>query len=382
MAEAKKKAKAAVATDPTLAATCNRSDLMRAVATLRQISGAKTYPITANVLIRSNESGGLAVEATNLKVFGVVSIPGEVTADGAITVDAKRLGDFVRELPEGDLTIAGMPNGFVEVRSGRSRAKLAGMPAADFPATPASDGKECRFVIDGDSLADMIDRSLFAVAPDDLRPTLNGLNFELKPTTFGIAGTDGHRLSHEEADVECSGERQAIVPASALRVVRRALVSENVTVSVSDSVAWFGSADWMIGARLIDGDYPDYSQVVPKNTTTVLDVPRGELLSCVRRVSVVTSDRAKGIRFRVADGVLELLAQSADYGEATESVACEVVSGTTAEVGFNANYFLQALEALDGVERVQIGLGSDHSPAAITAPDVDGWLHVVMPMRM
>jgi len=156
-----------------------------------------------------------------------------------------------------------------------------------------------------------------------------------------------------------------------------------VTVAVSGSVVWFSCADWMIGSRLIEGDYPDYAQVIPKDgDATVVEVARDELLSCVRRVSVVASERSRGMRFRVADGAVELLAQSADYGEATEYVACEVVSGSQAEVGFNAAYLAQALEAVAGAERVRIRLGSDQSPAVISVPDLDGWLHVVMPMRI
>lgn len=379
MAVAKKKQAAEAA---GLAVTAKRSDLLRALTTLRQISGgAKAYPITANVMLHSTSEDSLTVEATNLDVFGVVVIPGRLEAAGAVTVDAKRLGEFVRELRDGDLSIVGHENASVEVRSGKSRAKLAGMSAADFPVSLRSEGDECRVTIDGDSLGDMIDRAIFAVATDDVRPTLSGLLFEMRPSSLGIAGTDGHRLSHETVDVECSGERNAIIPAAALRVVRRALVSENVTVAVS-GVAWFSCADWMIGARLVDGEYPNYDQVVPKDTQTVIDVSRDELLASVRRVSVVLSDRARGIKVRVAGGSVELLGQSADFGEASESVACEVVSGGEAEAGFNARYVLEALESVSGASSVRIGIGSDHSPAVISVPDLDGWLHVVMPMRM
>lgn len=364
-----------------LMATCKRSDLLRAVATLRQIPGAKSYPITANLLIHSS-GGGLAVEATNMDVFGLVGIPGTVETEGAVTVDAKRLGEFVKELPDGDVSIVSHENSFVEVRSGRSRAKLAGMPAADFPVSLAHDGDECRCTIDGDSLGDMIDRAIFAVATDDTRPAIGGVLLEMRKSSLGIAGTDGHRLSHEVVDVECTADRDAIVPASALRIMRRALSAEAVLVSVSGSIVWFSCGDWMIGARLVDGQYPDYSQVVPKASQTVIDVSRDDLLACVRRVSVVTSERARGILFRVAGASVELLAKSADYGEATESVACAVVSGAEAEAGFNARYVLEALDSVPGATTVRLGIGSDHSPAVISVPEVDGWQHVLMPMRL
>jgi DNA polymerase-3 subunit beta len=366
----------------TLDASCSRSNLLRAVSMLRQISATKSVPITSNVLLRSVEDG-LAVEATNLDVFGLVTIPGESRSAGAVTVDAKRLGEFVRELPDGDVSIVGQANDFVEVRSGKSRARMVGITADDFPVMVGADASEVRVVIDGDSLGDMIDRALFAVATDDVRPSLAGVKFEFRKDKFGLAGTDGHRLSHETVDAECSGEKDAVVPAAGLRVVRRALGSENVTVAISESVAWFSSADWMIGARLIEGDYPDYSQVIPTGPSTVLDVPREDLIASIRRVSVVTSDRARGIKLRLADGALHLLAQSADYGEATESVACEVVSGAKAEVGFNASYLLQAVEAVSGAESVRLAVGHDEKqPAVISVPELDGWLHVLMPLRM
>lgn len=379
MAVAKKKAEV---TESRLDVACKRTDLVRAVATLRQISGARTYPITSHLLLRSSD-GGLTVEASNLEIFGTVSIFGQVGVEGGVTVDAKRLGEFVRELPDDSVHIVGQPNDSVEIRSGRSRAKLTGMSAGDFPVSLPPDGSECRCTLDGDSLGDMIDRTIFAAATDDVRPMLAGVLLEMHRDRLGMAATDGHRLSHEEAWVECSAERKAVVPATALRVVRRALGSENVTVAVSGSVVWFSCADWMIGSRLIEGDYPDYAQVIPKDgDATVVEVARDELLSCVRRVSVVASDRSRGMRFRVADGAVELEAQSADYGEATEYVACEVVSGSQAEAGFNAAYLAQALEAVAGAERVRIRLGSDQSPAVISVPDLDGWLHVVMPMRI
>lgn len=379
MSSAKKKAQVP---SGLLSATFRRIDLVRALSAVRGIvSGRGSIPITSAVLLTGEEFGA-TVEATDLSVFGSHALNGEVSVTGSVAVDAKKLLELVRELPEGDVSINGHENSSVEVRAGRSKVKLLGLAVSDFPKFPAIERDALSFTIDGPILGEMIDRTIFAVADDDTRLQLAGLLFECTAETLTLVGTDGHRLSTYTVPVG-SKDRKAIVPREALRIARKAFGDEPVTVRVSQSIASFEGEAWSLCVRLIDAEFPDYAQVMAVSAPVTVEMSRDDLLSSIRRVSVVTSERSRGVAVRVVGDGLEVSASSPDHGEASEVVPMVPIEGSgESSVGLNASYLAGVLDALGGCERVQLSMGSDSTPCVLCVPGLAGWKHVVMPMRM
>lgn len=379
MSNAKKKAQTP---SGLLSATFRRIDLVRALSAVRGIvSGKGSIPITSAVLITGEEFGA-TVEATDLSVHGSHSVNGQVDVTGSVAVDARKLLEFVRELPEGDVSISGMENSSVEVRAGRARVKLLGLSASDFPTFPQTEGGALSFTIDGPILGEMIDRTIFAVADDDARLQLAGLLFETTPETLTLVGTDGHRLSVYTVPVG-SKDRKAIIPREALRIARKAFGDEPVTVRIGQNLASFAGEAWKVCVRLIDAEFPAYDQVMNVSAPVTVEMSRDDLLSSIRRVSVVTSERSRGVAVRVVGDGLEVSANSPDHGEASEVVPMVPIEGSgESSVGLNASYLAGVLDALGGCERVQLSMGSDSTPCVLCVPGLAGWKHVVMPMRM
>lgn len=364
-------------------ATFSRADLVRSLATARQVVNARgSIPITSHVLVAVTDAGA-SVAATDLEVYYLQRVGARMASPGAITVDARRLGDFVRELPGDEVEIAACENGYVQVTSGKSRAKLTGLPAVEFPEFPAPTGKTVSWQVDGSELATAIALTAFSVADDGVRPAMAGLHFRTGPSGLSIAATDGHRLSLREIPGVVCDEHRATVPRAAVRIASKILSDQPVLATFGEQVVEFCDGTWVLRSRLIDAEYPDFSAVLGTVAPVVeVEVSRAELLAAVRRVSIVTSERSRGLACRVSSGAIHVSAVSPDHGEASESVEClgQFVEGTTETIGFNAQFVADVLEAVSGVERVTLGLGSPEKPAVVSG--VDGWRHVVMPMRL
>lgn len=379
----KKAAAKAAATG--LRATISREDLVRSLATARQVAPAKgSYPITANVLLSADEDG-TSVSATDLTVHYRQHVGAVVESPGAVTVDARRLSEFVRELAADAVTITGHDNGSVEITAGRSRAKLAGLPATDFPAFAELDDDVVRWTADGWEIREAMGLTGYCMADDDVRPVLSGLLIAMHPSDgLSVTGTDGHRLSERLLPHIATSERRAIIPRPMIRVMSSLLSDEPVLVQVGQSMIGVSAQTWSVRGRLIDGQYPDTRGVLDGIATVVeAVVSRADLLSAVRRAAVVTSDRARGIRCTVTSESIAVSASTAELGEASEVIDCTRRAQTGApevSVGLNATYLAEALEAASATETIVIGIGGESSPVTITG--VEGWRHVLMPMRL
>lgn len=383
-----RRAAAAAAAATGLHVTISREDLVRALATARQVAPAKgSYPITANVLIESSDSG-TSVSATDLTIHYRQHVGAAVESHGAVTVDARRLSEFVKALTADAVTITGHDNDSVEITAGRSRAKLAGLPATDFPGFAQLDDDVVRWTADGWEIRDAIGLTSYCMADDDIRPVLSGLLVATNPTDgLSLTGTDGHRLSERLLPHIAASERRAIIPHGLIRVLPSLLTDEPVLVQVGRSMVGMAAQTWQVRGRLIDGEYPNTRAVLDGIQTVVeATVSRADLLSAVRRASVVTSDHARGIRVTATSDSISVAASSAEIGEASEvidaavRVPVDVPAGFRAVVGLNARYLAEALEAASATETIRIGLGGEASPVTITG--VDGWRHVLMPMRI
>lgn len=363
----------------------DRSEFMQGLSpTQGVVERRNTLPILANVLLEAGND--LAISATDLEVHIRRRCTAKVKTPGAATVGARKLLELVRELKPGEITVRSLENQFVEVISGRSRVKLVGLPASDFPAFPHGEEKaKPTFTIAPDVLAQMIDRTLFAVSTDETRPHLGGVYLTSGEDTLRFVGTDGHRLALVDQPVKGAKPiaNGIILPRKGLAELRRLLDDGEGPVSayVTSNALRVQQGRVELVMRLVDGEFPNYEQVIPKTAKSKVVVDKNEILSALRRVSVVASDRARGIKLFVSDGQLTVSASSPDFGEASEEIEV-TYAGDGLSVGFNCRYLTDVLSVLPDDQRVEIALIDDASPGVIRAQDDESYSYVVMPMRL
>lgn len=344
-----------------------------------------TLPILANALLDASGKD-LSIAATDLEVHVKRRIGAKVRKPGAATVGARKFYEFIRELKPGEVTVRLLDNHFVEVVSGRSRVKLVGLPANDFPAFPEAEAKGSpRFHLPAETLARMIDCTLFAVSTDEVRPHLGGVLMAAGPDSLRLVGTDGHRLALFDQPLAGgpAEPKSVILPRKGLVELRKLLdgAEGDVRLTIGSNVVRADHGDVELVMRLIDGEFPNYDQVIPKQSKHLIAVDKAEILSALRRVSVVASDRARGVKFQVTQGQLQVAANSPDFGEASEEIEIEY-SGEDLLVGFNSRYLLDVLAVLPEGQKVEIGLSDEASPGVIRGSEDENYRYVVMPMRL
>jgi DNA polymerase-3 subunit beta len=346
--------------------TIQRADLARTLAAVSKVvEHRNTIPILANVLL-STDGGKLTVTGTDLDIqySAMTHCDGEIST----TVDAKRLSDIARRL-SGDVVTLDHKDDKLVVKSGRSRFTLPTLPVADFPHLDAGELGE-PFQLD---FADLVAPVKFAISSEQTRFYLCGVH--LHSTAEGgirAVATDGHRLAHNTA----SGMPQipaVIIPAKTVGVVPAGVVD----VALSQTKVRFATADTIIVSKLIDGTFPDYSRVIPRNNTNVVTVDRKELASAVARVSTIESNRGRAAKFTVAGDNIAVDANG-DDGSAHEDVEAEY-AGEPIEIGFNTAYIADVLGAASGDE-VRASFADGNTPAIFQGNG--DWLGLVMPMRV
>jgi DNA polymerase-3 subunit beta len=365
----------------------DRSELLESLAlTQGVVERRNTLPILANVLLEARGESDLTVVATDLEVHISRSCKASIRSPGAATVGARKLYEFVRELRPGDITLRLLENQFIEVSAGRSRVRLVGLSAADFPAFPRGEEREgMTLVMPAEQLARLIDLTLFAVSTDETRAHLGGVYLCGGEGVIRFVGTDGHRLALADQALEgamLSGPG-IILPRKGLAELRKILdgADGNTHLTTGGNAVRVEYRGVQLVMRLIDGEFPNYEQVIPKSTRFQIVVEKAELLSALKRVSVVASDRARGVKLNVSADQLVVSASSPDHGDASEEIGI-AYSGDEMTVGFNARYLTDVLGVLPDGASVEIGLSDDVSPGVIRPRDDDTYSYVVMPMRL
>ncbi|HYW05205.1 MAG TPA: DNA polymerase III subunit beta [Gammaproteobacteria bacterium] len=344
----------------------------------------QTMPVLSNMLVAVRDDR-LSVTATDLEVELVARAGLEGSSPGAVTVPGRKLVDIVRTLPEGAGVSVELEGERVTVRSGRSRFTLSTLPAAEFPAIEELHGL-LGLDVSQASLKRLCGQTAFAMAHQDVRYYLNGLLMEFRPEGLRAVGTDGHRLAL--CDVECTtgaGEsepRQVIVPRKGVVELQRLLGDDDqpARLEVSTNHVRVTLGDLRFTSKVIDGRFPDYERVIPRDGDKRVQVDRQVLRQALARTAILSNEKYRGIRLQLDSRRLAIQAHNPEQESAEEELEVSY-EGDGMEVGFNVNYLLDPLAALEG-EAVELVLKDSNSSCLIQAPGDESSRHVVMPMRL
>ena len=373
------------------------ADLARALARSQGIVERKsTMPILSHVLLEARKGNALHVSATDLdlSVSSEHTVNVEVVKEGALAVPAKNLFEIVRSLPPTEkVSLKKAGNNYLELRCGPSEFRIVGLPAEDFPALPKFEKVAFVDVVPADLLA-QIDCTAFAASNDETRYNLNGVFFEPQGPVLRMVATDGHRLALSERPLagDYALKKGVILPRKGLNELKK-LLGETIEAAepgaeatsrlgFAENSAIFRRPGVVLAMRLIEGLFPDYKQVIPKQGEKILKVGRLRFLETLRRVSLLSSDKSHAVKLELAPGLLRVLSQNPDLGEAKEEVPVEY-GGEALKIGFNARYLTDVVQALKS-DDVQLELADDLSPGVLrgAGPEDAGYTAVVMPMRI
>jgi DNA polymerase-3 subunit beta len=353
---------------------------------LQQVAGVverrQTLPVLSNVLLQV-EGNQLSLTGTDLEVEMVARVALLDSENGEITVPARKLMDICRELPENaeiELALSGQK---MSIKAGRFRSTLSTLPAADFPAVDKSMA-ELSTDIDAKSLKRILDRTAFAMAQQDVRYFLNGMLIELGGSYVKTVATDGHRLAMSTLALTnpITDSRQVILPRKGVLELQRLLqeVEGDVSISIGANHLRAESDNYALTSKLVDGRFPDYDRVIPKNGDKTIFADKLELRQALNRTAILSNEKFRGIRVNLSTGSLQLSANNPEQEEAEEAVSVDYTGGDL-EVGFNVGYVLDVLGVLD-CEKVKITLHDANSSALLEDPDSDESMYVVMPMKL
>lgn len=341
-----------------------------------------TMPILANVCLKA-EAKTIMLSATDLEVGVMVEQAAEILQKGSVTVSARAIFDIVKELPDERVHLKVLPNYWVEITSGKVQFKIVGLSADEFPKLP-SVPKEGTFHVDVTAFHDMIAKTAYAMSTDETRYALNGVFLEKVGDAMRLVATDGHRLSYTDRPVKGKWtlDKGVIIPRKGILEWKRLLegAEGEFTMSVDSKHVMVTKGNAVLMIRLIDGQYPPYNQVIPKEQKWVIAADRLALMQGLRRVQLVTTDRSRGVRFRVSPKHLEITAKNPDVGEAHEELQVKY-KGETFEIGFNGRYFSDVLNILTD-EEVVLELKGEMGPCVIRSEFDRSFLAVIMPMRL
>lgn len=362
----------------------NREQLLKP---LQQVASVverrQTLPVLSNVLLEIRDNH-LSLTGTDLELELVarLSVEGAEVAEGETTVPARKLVDIVKSLPaEADVRFE-LDDERLMIRSGRSRFTLATLPASEFPnLEEKSEGSS--FTVSASAVRQLMDRTAFSMAQQDVRYYLNGMLFELRPGRLRTVATDGHRLAMCDLDVpNLESNQQVILPRKGVTELTRLLgdTPEEVTFVVGKNHIRVVVGDSTFTSKLVDGKFPEYDRVIPRKCDREVNADRETLRQALARVAILSNEKYRGIRVQLAEGSLSVQANNPEQEEAEEEVSVGF-NGQPLEIGFNVSYLLDVLNAIEG-DSVEIQLGDSNSSVLMSDPSSRQALYVVMPMRL
>ncbi|WP_456401198.1 DNA polymerase III subunit beta [Persephonella sp.] len=336
-------------------------------------------PILSNFLLEANEDK-LTVQGTDLEVHVSVSVFAKIENEGKACVNAKKLTDISRLLPSNEVYIK-LEDNNLKIKSGKTKYNLPVAPSEDFPQIYPFP-EDNAFIITGNNLQKAINKTSYASSKEESRYALQGVLFKTLNGDIDVVATDGHRLALYTIDRTGKGEINIIIPQKALNELKKLLTGlEDVEVSATDQYAFFRTKEWILMTRLLEGAFPDYTQVIPKEFSREITIQKKEFLESVKRVSAIIEGDTKPIKLTLKPGVLELKSVSVEYGEAVDELNVEY-EGEEYSIGFNAKYLIEAVEVIES-EDINIKFTNPNAQTLILPVESDDrYKAIVMPMEV
>jgi DNA polymerase-3 subunit beta len=360
--------------------TCSRDELVHKLGIVsRAVSTRTAVQVLLGVLMRA-EAGQLHLAATDMELSLRASLEADVEDEGAVVVPGRLLMDIARLLPEGEVALEHRADeGVVRIECGPAQYRVNTYSVEDFPRLPDLEQLP-KFTVERETLLETVARVSRAASRDESRPVLTGILVRFEGTKLVMAATDSYRLSVKETELSEEAEPlEAIIPARALAELGRiAQGADRVELAVHENQVAFSPEDVVLTTRRIDGQFPNYKQLLPETFEHEIPLPRAELLDVVRRVAVM-AQRNSPLRLRFAEGELSISARTQDVGEASESMPVPF-SGEPLEIGFNAEFLRDGLESVTD-DTVRLKLISPLRPGLIHG-ESDDFLYLIMPIRL
>ncbi|MBL8998458.1 MAG: DNA polymerase III subunit beta [Gemmatimonadetes bacterium] len=363
--------------------TITREKLQEGLAAVTPaVPNKTTLPVLANLLVQTSDKG-IRISGTDLDI----AISTEVTADveglGAITIPARKLSEIARELPPAPVKISATGDQRITLECGRSKFKLLGLPKSEFPSFPAVQFEKAARIPSGE-LQKLIGHTAFAASTEESRPILNGVLWELRSDLMRMVATNGHRLAKMEVPVSGGQKSDLIIPPKALEQIRRLFAAEEeLEVAQGENHLGFRSPFTSVFTRLIEGPYPGYEQVIPKDNDKYAILDKAAFTSALKRMSVVASDQTHRIRLSFNAGMLKFSVSTPDLGEAQDELPIRY-DGDPLDIGFNAAYLLEILRYMP-TDEVRMTF---RAPERASTLEPEGWsdagkyLCLLMPLRL
>lgn len=367
-----------------------RNELLKGVLTVQSAVAAKqTMPILANILLEAKENR-LEFVATDLDMGIRCSVTAEVVDKGSITINAKKFSDLCRELPDSNVDIETDDNHRLILVCQKSQFKIHGMPKDDFPILPEV-RKEKPLKIKGSVFLEMVRKTLFAVSTDETRYVLNGVLFSAEGGKIRMVSTDGHRLAFIQKKLEGKGEERSsvIIPTKTLNEVSKIVSDASKTkedetvveITSTENQIKFVVAGVEVVSRLIEGQFPNYDQVIPKESDKKVEASVAALAAATRRVSILASEKSYSVRYKLEKNNLVISTKTPDIGESREEIAVDYPGGEELTIAYNARYVLDVLKNV-GTEQVVLELTQPLNPGVFRPKGDADYLCVIMPMRV
>ena len=362
---------------------CTKENLFSSLSvTSRAANKTTTLPILSNILLRATKTG-LELTATNLEVAVVTTLRGRVEKEGVIAVNARLITEAVSFFSANQVEIELEDTNLV-LRCGKNRTVIRGTAADDFPVIPEVVGGS-EFIIPSQELKQALERVGFAINPDENRPEIAGVYFNVQTDKMVVVGTDGYRLAESVVDkVSGNNTKQFIVPLRAIQEVVRVLdnAPQEIKLVVTDNqVAWL-AGDSRVSSRLVAGQYPDYQQIIPREFSTSMVVGREELIRAVRAAGLFVRAGINDVKlgFDPKSKTIKISSTNSQLGENTDELEVKSASGQPNEIVFNYQYLLDGLQAI-GTNQVVLEILNSNSPGVIKPHQVGGYLYIIMPIR-
>ena len=370
--------------------TVSRQDLVKELTATQSVVERKTtIPILSNFLIEA-DGERLNITATDLDQAIRTSAPAKVKKPGACTIPARKLYDYIKLLPDGDISIKLLENHWVQIRSGRSNTKMVGMARANYPQVPEFPALPA-VSISAVALKTLITRTIFAISNEESRYTLNGALLVIKAESLAMVATDGHRLSYVEKSNEqlegISGEKRVLIPRKALQELQLLLANtdaERIEFADDEHTLFFRVGHRTLSSRKLTGQFPNFEAVMPRDNTKFAVVRSSELSAAIQRVAQFADERSGAIRMKLEDNELKISANSNESGESEDTIDTPY-SSEAISVGFNSGYILDFLKALDNAGEVRLEFKDAQSAGQMRPEDPDAeykYRYVLMPMRI